>query len=79
MSSPLWIWQNPEWPHFTWQAEQFASLLRACIHAQGGLQAMPENIVTSSAIEGEPLNVGSVRASLPATAGVQTQQMHWIH
>ncbi|MBD8494644.1 DUF4172 domain-containing protein [Pseudomonas syringae] len=45
MSSPYWIWQNPEWPHFTWQAEQF----------------------------------GSVRASLPATAEVQTQQMGWIH
>ncbi len=87
MSSPYWIWQNPEWPHFTWQAEQLAPLLRTCIHAQGrllgmlgavgsdvevqsSLDAMLQNIVTSSAIEGEQLNVGSVRSSLARRLGM---------
>jgi Fic family protein len=81
MNDPLWIWQQPEWPHFSWQAEELAPLLHASGQAQGrllgmlgavgtdtevqsSLDAMLQNIVTSSAIEGEQLNVGSVRSSL---------------
>ncbi|MGY2260940.1 Fic family protein [Pseudomonas sp. SDO55104_S430] len=76
-----WIWQQPDWPNFTWQAERLAPLLRECVQAQGQLMGMTgsvgnslsaqseldallQNIVTSSAIEGEQLNVGSVRSSL---------------
>ncbi|TBU78704.1 Fic family protein [Phytopseudomonas daroniae] len=87
MTNPNWIWQQPNWPHFTWQAEQLAPLLRACVHAQGrllgmlgavgsdtevqsSLDAMLQNIVTSSAIEGEQLNVGSVRSSLARRLGL---------
>lgn len=87
MTNPNWIWQQPKWPHFTWQAEQLAPLLRACVHAQGrllgmlgavgsdtevqsSLDAMLQNIVTSSAIEGEQLNVGSVRSSLAKRLGL---------
>lgn len=81
MNDPLWFWQQPNWPHFSWQAEALAPLLRACSQAQGrllgmlcavgsdtevqsSLDAMLQNIVTSSAIEGEQLNAGSVRSSL---------------
>lgn len=87
MTNPNWIWQQSEWPHFSWQAEQLAPLLRACVHAQGrllgmlgavgsdtevqsSLDAMSQNIVTSSAIEGEQLNVGSVRSSLARRLGL---------
>ncbi len=87
MNAPFWIWQQSEWPHFTWQAEQLAPLLRTCVHAQGrllgmlgavgsdtavqsSLDAMLQNIVTSSAIEGEQLNVGSVRSSLARRLGL---------
>jgi Fic family protein len=87
MNEPLWIWQQPDWPHFSWQAEPLAPLLRACTLAQGrllgmlgavesdtevqsSLDAMLQNIVTSSAIEGEQLNVGSVRSSLARRLGV---------
>jgi Fic family protein len=90
MNHPLWIWQQPDWPNFTWQAEPLAPLLRACIHAQGrllgmlgavgndteaqsSLDAMLQNIVTSSAIEGEQLNVGSVRSSLARRMGVREE------
>lgn len=76
-----WIWQQPDWPDFNWQAERFAPLLRECVQTQGRLlgmagsvgdsmsaqselDALLQNIVTSSAIEGEQLNVGSVRSSL---------------
>ena len=87
MQQPLWIWQQPQWPHFSWQADTLAPLLRACAQAQGrllgmlgavgddteaqsSLDALLQNIVTSSAIEGEQLNVGSVRSSLARRLGI---------
>ena len=89
MTSPRWIWQQPDWPHFHWQAETLAPLLRDCQQAQGRLLGMAgavagdaqaqdeldtllQNIVTSSAIEGEQLNVASVRSSLARRLGVVT-------
>lgn len=82
-----WIWQQPDWPDFIWQAERLTPLLRECVQAQGQLMGMAgsvsnalgaqaeldallQNIVTSSAIEGEQLNVGSVRSSLARRLGV---------
>lgn len=86
--APHWIWQQPDWPAFTWQAEQLAPALRACVQAQGRLMGMAgvvghslsaqseldallQNIVTSSAIEGEQLNVASVRSSLARRLGLE--------
>lgn len=83
-----WIWQQPDWPNFTWQAERLGPLLRDCVQAQGRLMGMAssvgnslsaqseldallQNIVTSSAIEGEQLNVGSVRSSLARRLGLE--------
>jgi Fic family protein len=83
-----WIWQQPDWPHFHWQSERLAHLLRECVQAQGQLlgmsssagrefsaqselDALLQNIVTSSAIEGEQLNVGSVRSSLARRLGIE--------
>lgn len=83
-----WIWQQPDWPDFNWQASHLAPLLRECVHAQGQLMGMSssvsnslsaqseldallQNIVTSSAIEGEQLNVGSVRSSLARRLGLE--------
>ncbi|TIH11068.1 Fic family protein [Pseudomonas leptonychotis] len=90
MNEPFWIWQQPNWPHFSWQAEPLAPLLRACAQTQGrllgmlgavgsdtevqsSLDAMLQNIVTSSAIEGEQLNVGSVRSSLARRLGLNEE------
>lgn len=90
MNAPFWIWQQPEWPHFSWQVDPLAPLLRACTQAQGrllgmlgavgsdteaqsSLDAMLQNIITSSAIEGEQLNVGSVRSSLARRLGVSAE------
>lgn len=87
MNDTLWIWQQPHWPHFSWQTDALAPLLRACSQAQGrllgmlsvvggdteaqsSLDALLQNIVTSSAIEGEQLNVGSVRSSLARRLGL---------
>lgn len=90
MNRPLWIWQQPKWPHFRWQSEALAPLLRACTQAQGrllgmlgavgkdtetqsSLDALLQNIVTSSAIEGEQLNVSSVRSSLARRLGLSEE------
>ncbi|MEH6491805.1 Fic family protein [Halopseudomonas sp.] len=87
MHTSLWIWQEPDWPNFTWRAERLAPLLRACAQAQGrllgmagaveadeearsSLDALLQNIITSSAIEGETLNVQSVRSSLAKRLGL---------
>ncbi|HEY0285736.1 MAG TPA: Fic family protein [Pseudomonas sp.] len=84
-----WIWQRPNWPAFTWDADQLAALLRACSQAQGRLlgmlgaagasaqsqlDALLQNVITSSAIEGEQLNVGSVRSSLAKRLGLAADQ-----
>lgn len=81
----LWIWQQLDWPAFIHKDAALAPLLRQCQLAQGQLSALagvlPEdgrqaldtllqNIVTSSAIEGENLNVGSVRSSLARRLGI---------
>ncbi len=90
MNDPLWVWQQPNWPHFNWQADALAPLLRTCSQAQGrllgmlgavgsdtevqsSLDAMLQNIVTSSAIEGEQLDVGSVRSSLARRLGLNEE------
>ena len=84
---PHWIWQHPDWPRFSWQAETLAPLLRQVAIAQGrllgrthagdetlqaefSLDALLQNIVNSSAIEGERLNVESVRSSLARRLGL---------
>lgn len=89
MHTPDWIWQQADWPHFTWQIETLAPLLRQCTQAQGQLlgmigtvggevtaqtmlDALLQNIITSSAIEGEVLNVGSVRSSLARRLGLES-------
>lgn len=83
-----WIWQHPDWPHFGWQAETLAPLLRQTAIAQGrllgrtrtgdealqaefSLDALLQNIVNSGAIEGERLNVESVRSSLARRLGLE--------
>lgn len=88
MEDSRWIWQQPDWPHFGWQAERLTPLLRDCAQAQGRLlgmagaagselsaqselDALLQNIVTSSAIEDEQLNVGSVRSSLARRLGLE--------
>src|SRR4051794_39370475 len=90
MHTPLWIWQQPDWPHFTWQGECLVTPLHACIQAQGrllgmagvvdadtetrnNLDALLQNILTSSAIEGENLNIGPVRSSLARRLGLNPE------
>jgi Fic family protein len=40
MSNTFWIWQQPNWPHFSWQAKPLTPQLRAGGQAQGRLLGM---------------------------------------
>ncbi|OUY05867.1 Fic family protein [Acinetobacter populi] len=84
-----WIWQQPDWTAFTWQDEIILPLTRH-IHQKIGIllgqsQHDPEkdhltldnliaNLVSSSAIENESLNVYSLRSSLAKRLGVSLDQ-----
>ena len=93
--APHWIWQQPDWPNFSWHVERLTPLLRECVQAQGRLMGMAssvgsslsarseldallQNIVTSSAIEGEQLNVGSVRSSLARRLGLELNDGDYV-
>lgn len=87
-----WIWQQARWPKFHWEAGAVLPLLcdvrlklgvlLGKAGAVGGdaptaaLDVLLENIITSSAIEGEELNVASVRSSLAKRLGVVGEQAY---
>lgn len=82
----MWIWQQKNWPDFSWDKDVIEPLLRQVRLKQGillGKVTMPlqdqkqtmldtllANIVHSSAIEGETLNAFSVRSSLANKLGL---------
>ncbi|WP_319783001.1 Fic family protein [Oceanisphaera sp. IT1-181] len=85
MTTPLWLWQQADWPHFTWQESTVQPKLRAVHHRLGllsgkaslvaadeifSLDALLANIVASSAIESEKLDIYSVRSSLARQLGI---------
>lgn len=85
MTSPEWVWQQPEWPNFTWQEVTLQPKLRALYNRLGelkgkvsfvegydefSLDALLANIVASSAIENEALDVYAVRSSLAKQLGI---------
>jgi len=85
-TNKTWIWQQPDWPEFTWHEASLAPLLREINQLQGKLlgstgaievsenlqsemDALLQNAINTSAIEGEQLNVDSVRSSLAKRLG----------
>ncbi|WP_425557239.1 Fic family protein [Corallincola platygyrae] len=81
----MWIWQADAWPKFSWQAESILPKVRAVYRKQGillgktsveanssehTLNILLSNILASSAIENEQLNVQSVRSSLARRMGI---------
>lgn len=84
-----WIWQQPDWPDFQWQdavllprlrhLQQQRGLLlgRASLQSDSDSQTLDtllSNILSSSAIEEERVNVQSVRSSLARRLGVTEEQ-----
>lgn len=87
MTQIHWIWQQKNWPQFTWQQSDLTQLLREIHQSQGKLlghsavvsgnegvqsqlDALLQNAINTSAIEGEDLNVDSVRSSLARRLGI---------
>lgn len=84
-----WIWQHPDWPHFHWQDAPLLPRLRhiqqqrgvllgyASLNPDNGVQTLDTllgNILSSSAIEEERVNVQSVRSSLARRLGLSEEQ-----
>jgi len=86
----MWIWEHANWPNFTWNKNVIEPKLRDVRLQQGVLlgklssqandqkqsllDTLLANIVHSSAIEGEKLNVFSVRSSLAKKLGISEDQ-----
>jgi Fic family protein len=83
----MYIWEQPDWPHFRWDSEQLLKPLSDAHLSQGlflgqiqnlgfdvqvraELQAITEETVKSSEIEGEILNPETVRSSVARRLGV---------
>lgn len=81
----LWIWQQENWTDFRWDEQQISPKLRQCwkllgelfgstqgqvLDPKSSLDVLLENILSSSAIEGENLNAFSLRSSLAKRLGV---------
>ena len=83
-----WIWQQADWPQFHWDHRRVAGPLRQATLLLGvllgktgappdelqPLDTLLANILSSSAIEGEQLNVHSVRSSLARRLGVDEEK-----
>ena len=84
----LWIWQQKNWTEFRWDEQQISPKLRQCwkllgelfgsthgqvLDPQSSLNILLENILSSSAIEGETLNAFSLRSSLAKRLGVSLE------
>jgi Fic family protein len=83
----VYIWEEPSWPHFTWDDRRLLEPLAAARLKQGRLlgtmarlgfdlkrnaqlEALTEDVVKSSEIEGEVLDRESVRSSIARRLGV---------
>tara|TARA_R110001583_G_scaffold177643_2_gene333280 strand:+ start:10956 stop:12413 length:1458 start_codon:yes stop_codon:yes gene_type:complete len=81
----MWIWESPDWPALTWSRDNIRQMLPDIYRKQGmltamqgrqdqaqsSLEAIVENIVQSSAIEGENLDRNSVKSSLAERLGLE--------
>jgi len=86
----MWIWQQHDWPQFSFDAGAISPLLRQVHFNQGHLlgqvsgegaeqvtlDALLASIVYSSAIEGEKLNAFSVRSSLANKLGISEERQY---
>lgn len=84
---PRYIWQLPDWPHFSYDAAALAAALAQVHRAQGQLmgrmaelgmtqreqatlQVLTQEVIKTSEIEGERLNLDAVRSSLARRLGL---------
>ncbi len=82
-----YIWQRPNWTHFTWRSDEILNLVGKCrlvqgkllgkvidlgltLNAQAHAEVLAEETMKTSAIEGEKLDIGSVRSSVARKLGL---------
>lgn len=87
LPEPLSIWQQPDWPHWRFDARALAEALARVHRAHGhllgrmanlgmaqrervSLQALTDDVLKTSEIEGERLNAEAVRSSIARRLGV---------
>lgn len=83
----MYIYDNEQWPDFSWNRAQLAELLASVRHQQGlllghmqslgfrlkeeaNLQALTQEIIKSSEIEGEKVDAQQVRSSIARRLGI---------
>ncbi|PBQ34983.1 cell filamentation protein Fic [Sphingobacteriaceae bacterium] len=83
----MYLYQQLDWPHFTWDNDSLLVLLSSVRHKQGRLkgymdalgfalrkeatlQTLTQDVLKSSEIEGEMLNLDQVRSSLARKLGM---------
>ena len=94
MNTKLYIWEKEAWPEFTWDDSKILNHLSLARRAQGKLlaqaaevgieiqaQILAEDAQKTSAIEGEKLDLDSIRSSVArrlglSTAGLPSEQRH---
>lgn len=94
MKEKLYIWQQKAWPKFTWDDSKILNHLSIARKAQGKIlaqaadvgletqaQILIDDVQKTSAIEGEKLDIESIRSSVARklglpTAGLPAQQRH---
>lgn len=86
-AEPLYIWQQPDWPHWRFDAAALAEPLAQVHRAQGHLlgrmaelglaqreqatlQVLTQEVIKTSEIEGERLDLEAVRSSIARRLGV---------
>ncbi len=84
---PHWIWEDKDWPNFTWDHGKLQPALSEARQLQGkllgmmqsfnedtrehqSLQAMMDEMITTSAIEGSVIDRDSVRSSIYQRLGI---------
>lgn len=84
-----YIWQDQSWPNFTWDAAKLLPLLSSALRMEAAfvekmkglgkkgeeltLEAMADEVISSSAIEGIYFDRSSVRSSILRRLGIETE------
>ena len=86
-----YIWQDRSWPNFTWDAAKLLPLLSSTLRMEAAfiekmkglgkkgeeltLEAMADEVISSSAIEGIYFDRSSVRSSILRRLGIETEEI----
>lgn len=73
MTTPRWVWQQPDWPAFRWQVATLAPLLRECIHAQGRLLGMAGGVDPGTGAQSE---LDALLRNIVTSSAIEGEQLN---